>query len=157
MDKVGYLEFLKSKEKEFVGLVNSQKLPLKTKIQVLGIISGLFRGLRTIDSIEKLKKIEEDMNKLLDLLENYTEEKLDNIINAFLEDFNLFSINSQDTEIYRSYIMENKSVLVAGLEDSQMRNILIVIVEETILPFIIEAEKYGNPEWQFNSCFGKKG
>ena len=146
MDKVGYLEFLKSKEKEFVGLVNSQKLPLKTKIQVLGIISGLFRGLRTIDSIEKLKKIEEDMNKLLDLLENYTEEKLDNIINAFLEDFNLFSINSQDTEIYRSYIMENKSVLVAGLEDSQMRNILIVIVKETILPFIIEAEKYGNPE-----------
>ena len=146
MDKVGYLEFLKSKEKEFVGLVNSQKLPLKTKIQVLGIISGLFRGLRTIDSIEKLKRIEEDMNKLLDLLENYTEEKLDNIINAFLEDFNLFSINSQDTEIYRSYIMENKSVLVAGLEDSQMRNILIVIVEETILPFIIEAEKYGNPE-----------
>lgn len=146
MDKAGYLEFLKSKEKEFVGLVNSQKLPLKTKIQVLGIISGLFRGLRTIDSIEKLKKIEEDMNKLLDLLENYTEEKLDNIINAFLEDFNLFSINSQDTEIYRSYIMENKSVLVAGLEDSQMRNILIVIVKETILPFIIEAEKYGNPE-----------
>ena len=156
MDKVGYLEFLKSKEKEFVGLVNSQKLPLKTKIQVLGIISGLFRGLRTIDSIEKLKRIEEDMNKLLDLLENYTEEKLDGIINAFLEDFNLFSINSQDTEIYRSYIMENKSVLVAGLEDSQMRNILIVIVKETILPFIIEAEKYGNPEWQFNSCFGKK-
>ena len=146
MDKVGYLEFLKSKEKEFVGLVNSQKLPLKTKIQVLGIISGLFRGLRTIDSIEKLKKIEEDMNKLLDLLENYTEEKLDNIINAFLEDFNLFSINSQDTEIYRSYIMENKSVLVAGLEDQQMRNILIVIVKETILPFIVEAEKYGNTE-----------
>ena len=146
MDKAGYLEFLKSKEKEFVGLVNSQKLPLKTKIQVLGIISGLFRGLRTIDSIEKLKKIEEDMNKLLDLLENYTEEKLDNIINAFLEDFNLFSINSQDTEIYRSYIIENKSVLVTGLEDQQMRNILIVIVKETILPFIIEAEKYGNPE-----------
>ena len=146
MDKAGYLEFLKSKEKEFVGLVNSQKLPLKTKIQVLGIISGLFRGLRTIDSIEKLKKIEEDMNKLLDLLENYTEEKLDNIINAFLEDFNLFSINSQDTEIYRSYIIENKSVLVTGLEDQQMRNILIVIVKETILPFIVEAEKYGNTE-----------
>ena len=146
MDKTGYLEFLKSKEKEFVGLVNSQKLPLKTKIQVLGIISGLFRGLRTIDSIEKLKKIEEDMNKLLDLLENYTEEKLDNIINAFLEDFNLFSTNSQDTEIYRSYIMENKSVLVVGLEDQQMRNILIIIVKETILPFIIEAEKYGNSE-----------
>lgn len=146
MDKVGYLEFLKSKEKEFVELINSQKLPLKTKIQVLGIVSGLFRGLRTIDSIEKLKRIEEDMNKLLDLLGNYTEEKLDGIINAFLEDFNLFSTNSQDTEIYRSYIMENKSVLVAGLEDQQMRNILIVIVKETILPFIIEAEKYGNSE-----------
>ena len=146
MDKAGYLEFLKSKEKEFVGLVNSQKLPLKTKIQVLGIISGLFRGLRTIDSIEKLKRIEEDMNKLLDLLENYTEEKLDGIINAFLEDFNLFSTNSQDTEIYRSYIMENKSVLTAGLEDQQMRDILIVIVKETILPFIVEAEKYGNSE-----------
>lgn len=146
MDKEGYLEFLKSKEKDFVGLVNSQKLPLKTKIQVLGIISGLFRGLRTVDSIEKIKKIEMDMNTLLDLLENYTEEKLDNLINVFLEDFNLFSKNSQDTEIYRSYIMENKQVLTAGLEDQQMRNILIVIVKETILPFIIEAEKYGNSE-----------
>lgn len=146
MDKEGYLEFLKSKEKEFVGLINSQKLPLREKIQVLGIISGLFRGLRTVDSIEKLIKIETDMYTLLDLLENYTEEKLDNLINVFLEDFNIFSKDSKDTEIYRSYIMENKQVLTAGLEDQQMRNILIIIVKETILPFIVEAETYGNPE-----------
>lgn len=146
MDKEGYLEFLKTKEKEFVGLINSQKLPLREKIQVLGIISGLFRGLRTVDSIEKLIKIETDMYTLLDLLENYTEEKLDNLINVFLEDFNIFSKDSKDTEIYRSYIMENKSVLTAGLEDQQMRNILIIIVKETILPFIVEAETYGNPE-----------
>lgn len=146
MDKEGYLEFLKSKEKEFVGLINSQKLPLREKIQVLGIVSGLFRGLRTVDSIEKLIKIETDMYTLLDLLENYTEEKLDNLINVFLEDFNIFSKDSKDTEIYRSYIMENKSVLTAGLEDQQMRNILIIIVKETILPFIVEAETYGNPE-----------
>ena len=59
-----YLEFLKSKEREFVSLVNEQHLPLKSKIEVLGLLSGLFRGLRTLDTTEKLEKIIKDMGSL---------------------------------------------------------------------------------------------
>ena len=137
-----YLDFLKAKEKELVELINSYKLPLKSKIEVLGLTSGLFRGLRTIDSVDKLKKVEADMIALNGLLADYSRDKVDVLISVFLEDFNLFG-DAKDVEIYRDYIDRNKEILYMGLDSPDLREILIVILREILLPFLEEAIKIG--------------
>lgn len=138
-----YLEFLKSKEREFVSLVNEQHLPLKSKIEVLGLLSGLFRGLRTLDTTEKLEKIIKDMGSLSDILRDYSDDKIDNLIEIFLKDFLMFS-NEAEINIYRDYITQNKEVLYAGLHEESLRNILLEIVENIILKFLTEAMVYGD-------------
>ena len=138
-----YLEFLKSKEREFVFLVNEQHLPLKSKIEVLGLLSGLFRGLRTLDTTEKLEKIIKDIGSLSDILKDYSDDKIDNLIEIFLKDFLLFS-KETEINIYRDYITQNKEVLYAGLHEESLRNILLEIVENIILKFLTEAMVYGD-------------